>query len=254
MLIIGIGALIRLNNKDVVSPFRYLTIVPGLLMVILSAYLVFAIQDLSKQEAISTGSESLSRIARPEHKDRIVDILRKTDVQIDNEMLILNAPDDIYKHYSPEAQGAIDKLFASDPISKDFALTLIGKKISQGIKTVDGRKADLSKGKYVIAVLNQGDYSKKAIKTMNDTKYLKGAHYLAYFPMDDKDTIKSFYEETNLDKRWIQVSEQKDFAINDLNIVGAPSFIAIENGKVTLAINNYELYTELFMPSTLFGQ
>lgn len=258
LLIIGIFILIYLSNKGYKGISKYIILIPGVLLVFVSGYFVWKSESLKIDNTISINDIQDTYTFDEDKANLVVNGPRNTQLRLTNDFLMMNTPDDIYNQYNQIGKKFFDDFFLTDTISKDFALTLVGKKVEGILDTTNDLVAHMNKGRYVVAILNQGEHSKKFVEKLNKTKFYDNVDYLAYFPMDDPDTVKKFYEETGLVTNFVPISLQPQFATEQLNVVGAPSVVSIESGVITLAINNYDLYEEFhehaFLREPLYNQ
>ena len=152
------------------------------------------------------------------------------------------SPEKLYQKYSSEGKETYNNIFKSEENSRNYALTLVGKKIpeTQFIDTNEN-PVDFSKGKNLVTILNTGTESKKALDILKDKSNL-----ILVFPADNKDTIKDFIKDFNLSKDSVIITQNNKNQELDLlsyckytfNVVGAPSIISVYNGNITLALNS----------------
>ena len=166
--------------------------------------------------------------------------------KIDNKFLANSTPDDIYTHYSDNGKSVIDKLYGDNKTSRDYALTLIGKKLPETSLFDSNNTEHKINSKSVLVILNQGDKSKEFIKNLNEIKTQSNVEYLAVFPADTNDDAKKFASDTKLNNTWSVIAKDKnektllrpalvDLAKNYFNVVGVPSYVAIENSRINVA-------------------
>lgn len=152
------------------------------------------------------------------------------------------SPEKLYQKYSSEGKETYNNIFKSEENSRNYALTLVGKKIPETqFIDINEKSVDFSKGKKLFTILNTGTESKKALDILKDKSNL-----ILVFPADNKDTIKDFIKDFNLSKDAIIITQNNKNQELDLlsyckytfNVVGAPSIISVYNGNITLALNS----------------
>lgn len=152
------------------------------------------------------------------------------------------SPEKLYQKYSSEGKETYNNIFKSEENSRNYALTLVGKKIPETqFIDMNEKSVDLSKGKNLVTILNTGTESKKALDILKDKSNL-----ILVFPADNKDTIKDFIKDFNLSKDTVIITQNNKNQELDLlsyckytfNVVGAPSIISVYNGNITLALNS----------------
>lgn len=152
------------------------------------------------------------------------------------------SPEKLYQKYSSEGKETYNNIFKSEENSRNYALTLVGKKTPETqFIDINEKSVDFSKGKKLFTILNTGTESKKALDILKDKSNL-----ILVFPADNKDTIKDFIKDFNLSKDAIIITQNNKNQELDLlsyckytfNVVGAPSIISVYNGNITLALNS----------------
>ena len=179
---------------------------------------------------------------------------KQEDKGITNDDLSNLKAEEIYAKYSKEKQDIFDKLFGKEFSSeKNFALSLIGKKLVP-IKLKDINDKDVSiEKKETLLFLDDSDHSKNILKNIN--KFPENTKIV--FPSLNKEKVKKLVEEFKLEKYSVIVEENNNSKDNDIkkitafmyNTTAVPTMIAQDDNVITFAENNYDTI-DLFLENS----
>lgn len=171
-------------------------------------------------------------------------ILNRT-LSLTNQMLSKEKPDSILSKYSENGQQTIKALYGDNQTSENYGLTLIGKKIPTfTLNDVNNQNYTITNNT-VIVILNNNDKSKDFVKSMNAINSNK-LQFLALFPVNNNNDAKKFCSDNHLNNNWHIMAmdnnpetqlhpDLKKIAISYFNVAGVPSYVTINNNRITLA-------------------
>lgn len=167
-----------------------------------------------------------------------------------NDTLSNQKVENIEKNYTKQGQSVLDNLYKNNTTSKNYALTLIGKQLPETtFKDVDDNSYTINKNT-IIVVMTDGDKSKKFIDGLNkvaDEHKEDNVQLLVMLPSLNKDDARKFYQDNKINSMWHLITSDDnketstqpalmDLCKNYYNVVGAPSYIALnDHNKITLA-------------------
>ena len=158
----------------------------------------------------------------------------------------------IYSKYSKDGKDLINKIYQKDELSRDYAMTLVGKVIPKTeLKGLgEDKKFNITDDDF-ISIVNTETESSKYIKSLiNESKANKDTTYVLLFPTESNDKIKEFITKNGIPKTF-KVAGYEDNADTtqvqpDLlsiakyyfNVVGAPSYAYVKDNSISIAGNS----------------